>query len=183
MGIETSMTLGNDGMRTDRRTALCRMARPVLVLLLATGCASAIPQDVRNRVDPAATFKSVFHDPDAYKGKIVLWGGEIIRTRTTKDATWIELLQHPLAGNDRPIQGAASEGRFLIRHDGFLDPAVYGRGREITVAGEIQGRQTRPLDEVEYAYPVIADQELVLWGPRHEPAFHFGLGLGATFSR
>jgi len=161
-----------------------RLAWPVLVIVMMTGCASsAISRDVRSRVDSTATFKTVFHDPDSQKGKIVLWGGEIIRTQNTKDATWIELLQHPLDGNDRPIRGAASEGRFLIRHDGFLDPAVYGPRREVTVAGEIQGRQTRKLDEAEYAYPVVADQEMVLWGPRQEPTFHLGLGFGATFSR
>ncbi|MBI3811158.1 MAG: Slp family lipoprotein [Nitrospirae bacterium] len=163
---------------------LCQLAWPVLVFLLTTGCISpAISRDVRNRVDPAATFKAVFHDPDSQKGKIVLWGGEIIRTRNTKEATWIELLQHPLDGNDRPIHGAVSEGRFLIRHEGFLDPAVYGSRRELTVAGEVQGRQTRTLDEADYAYPVVADQEMVLWGPRQEPTFHLGLGFGATFSR
>jgi outer membrane lipoprotein len=154
------------------------------VLLLTTGCSSsAISREVRSQADPAATFKTVFHDPDSFKGRIVLWGGEIIQIRNTKDATWIELLHHPLAGDDRPIRGAASEGRFLIRHVGFLDPAVYGRGREITVAGEIQGRQMQPLDEVEYAYPVVADKDLVLWGPQRKPAFQFGLGFGAAFSR
>lgn len=178
------MKLGSNGTWTVRRISLCRVAWPVLVFLLSTGCtSSAISHDVRSRVDPATTFKSVSHDPDSQKGKIVLWGGEIIQTRNTKEATWIELLQHPLDGNDRPIHGAVSEGRFLIRHEGFLDPAVYGSRREVTVAGEVWGRQTQTLDEAEYAYPVVADQEMVLWGPRQEPIIHFGLGFGATFSR
>ncbi len=178
------MKLDSEGIWTDRRTTLCRLAWPVLVFILITGCApSAISREVRSRVDSTATFKDIFHDPDSHKGKIVLWGGEIIRTRNTKDVTWIELLQHPLDGSDRPIHRAVSEGRFLIRHEGFLDPAVYGPRREVTVAGEIQGRQTQTLDEAEYAYPVVADQEMMLWGPRQEPIFHFGLGFGATFSR
>jgi outer membrane lipoprotein len=159
-----------------------RFLFPVLVLLSA-GCTSAISREVRSQVDPSLTFKAVFHDPDSHKGKAVLWGGEIIRVRNTKDETWIELLQRPLSGNDRPIRESASEGRFLIRHEGFLDPAVYGMGREITVAGEVHGRRTQALDDVEYSYPLIADKELVLWGPRQEPTFHFGLGLGAVFSR
>jgi len=108
---------------------------------------------------------------------------EIIETRNTKDATWIEALQYPLDRNDRPVHGAVSEGRFLIRHEGFLDPAVYVPRREVTVAGEVQGRRTQTLDEAEYAYPVVADQEVRLWGPRKEPVFHFGLGFGVTFSR
>jgi outer membrane lipoprotein len=154
-----------------------------MLLLWVNGCAPAISKEIRSQVDPTTTFKAVFHDPDAYKGRMALWGGEIIHTRNTKDETWIELLQHPLAGNDRPNRAAVSEGRFLIRHDGFLDPAVYGRGREITVAGEIQGRKIQPMDEIEYNFPVVSDKELVLWGPQHEPTIHVGLGFGAMFGR
>ena len=165
------------------RWGLYSIPRLVVVLLLAGGCASAFSKEIRHQVDPAATFKAVLQNPDSFKGKTVLWGGEIIETRNTPDAAWIELLQHPLSGDDRPIRGPVSEGRFLIRHEGFLDPAVYGRGREVTVAGEIRGGQNRPLDEIEYLYPIVADKEMVLWGPRREPVFHFGLGLGATFSK
>lgn len=167
----------------DRLRIVRRIALGVALLLLMNGCSPAISKEIRSRVDPEANFKVVILDPDSYKGEIVLWGGEIIRTRNTKDETWIELLQRPLAGNDRPIRDAASGGRFLIRHDGFLDPAVYGRGREITVAGEIQGRRIQSLDEIEYNYPIVSAKELVLWGPQHEPVFHIGLGFGATFGR
>ncbi|MBI3596793.1 MAG: Slp family lipoprotein [Nitrospirae bacterium] len=160
-----------------------KIAIGMAFLFIINGCAPAISKEVRDQVDPAATFKAVFHDPDSYKGKTVLWGGKIIHTRNTKDTTWIELLQQPLARGDRPIRESASEGRFLIRHEGFLDPAVYGRGREITLVGEVRGRETRSLDEVEYSYPVVADKQLVLWGPEQEPTFHFGLGFGAVFSR
>jgi outer membrane lipoprotein len=152
-------------------------------LLALNACAPAISKEIRDQVDPAATFKAVFHDPDSYKGKTVLWGGKIIQIRNTKDTTWIELLQQPLAGNDRPIHGSASEGRFLIRHEGFLDPAVYGRGRALTLVGDVWGRETRPIDEVEYSYPIVSDRQLMLWDPEQEPTFHFGLGFGATFSR
>ena len=155
----------------------------IAILCILNSCAQVISKEVRDQVDPAATFKAVFHDPDSYKGKTVLWGGKIIQTRNTKDITWIELLQQPLARNDRPILGSASEGRFLIRHEGFLDPALYGRGRELTLVGEVRGRETRKEDEVDYHYPVVSDKQLVLWGPEQEPSFHFGVGVGATFSR
>ena len=121
------------------RRILCGTA----FLFILNSCTQAISNEVRDQVDPAATFKAVFHDPDSFKGKTVLWGGRIIQIRNTKDTTWIELLQQPLARNDRPVQGSASEGRFLIRHEGFLDPAVYGRGRELTLVGEVRGRETR----------------------------------------
>ena len=161
------------------RRILCGTA----FLFILNSCTQAISNEVRDQVDPAATFKAVFHDPDSFKGKTVLWGGRIIQIRNTKDTTWIELLQQPLARNDRPVQGSASEGRFLIRHEGFLDPAVYGRGRELTLVGEVRGRETRREDEIDYNFPVVSDKQLVLWGPEQEPTVHFSVGVGATFSR
>ena len=161
------------------RRILCAAA----FLFILNNCTQAIPNEVRDQVDPAATFKAVFHDPDSFKGKTVLWGGRIIQTRNKKDTTWIELLQQPLSRNDRPVQGSVSEGRFLIRHEGFLDPAVYGRGRELTLVGEVRGRETRREDEIDYNFPVVSDKQLVLWGPEQEPTVHFSVGVGATFSR
>ncbi|HTN43305.1 MAG TPA: Slp family lipoprotein [Nitrospiria bacterium] len=171
------------GENAVRLSNLHRILWAVAFLWFLSGCVQAISKEVLDEVDPAATFKAVFHDPDSYKGKTVLWGGKIIQARNKKNTTWIELLQQPLGRDDRPIRGSESEGRFLIRHEGFLDPAVYGRGRDLTVVGEIQGRETRPLDEVEFSYPVVSDKQLVLWGPHQESTIHFGLGVGATFSR
>jgi len=178
-----SMKIGSDSIHTGRRLTFLQFVWPALVFLLSTGCTSGISREVRDQVDPSLTFKSVFLDPASHTGKIVLWGGEILQVRNTKDETRIEVLQRPLSGDDRPMRDSASEGRFLIRHKGFLDPAVYGMGREITVAGEVQGRQIQTLDEVEYGYPLVEDRELVLWDPQREPSFHIGLGFGAVFSR
>ena len=136
---------------------------------------------MRDRIDPGVTFKSVFQDPEFHIGKVVLWGGVIIQTLNEEGATWIELLQQPLRRNNRPILGNESEGRFLIRHEGFLDPVIYRSGREMTVVGEIQGAKTKSLGEIEYSYPVLSDKKLLLWDLRREPMLHFGFGLGATF--
>ncbi len=152
------------------------------ILLMGVGaCTSAISKEVRTRLDPSATFDSVFADAEAYKGAIVLWGGEIIQTRNTKEGTWIELLQRPLGRDDRPDLAGASQGRFLVRHEGFLDPAVYGPGRELTVVGEVGGNRIEPLGEIEYTYPVITDEQLVLWGPRRDSAIQYGVGFGVRF--
>lgn len=158
------------------------MRAGVLVLaLFLDGCAAAISQQVRDEVEPGLTFSKVFSDPLSHRGKVVLWGGEILQARNTSDQTWIEILQRPLTGNDRPDRDEPSQGRFLIRHEGFLDPAIYGPGREITVVGKVAGGEERTLGEIQYRYPVVSDMQMVLWGPRREPTFHFGLGLGTHF--
>jgi outer membrane lipoprotein len=159
------------------------MAWMAICVAFLSGCGSPISTDVRDQVDSSVTFKTVSKDPDRFKGKIVLWGGVIIGIHNTREATWLELLQEPLGGNDRPIRGALSEGRFLIRHEVFLDPAVYLRGREMTIAGEVVGGKIRSIDGVEYHLPVVASKQMVLWSPETDSSFHIGIGLGATIVR
>jgi outer membrane lipoprotein len=168
----------DNGMRVPQR-----MTWTVICLVFLVGCGSAISTEIRDQVDSSATFKAVSKDPDRFKGKIVLWGGVIIGIHNTREASWLELLQEPLGGNDRPIQGALSEGRFLIRHEDFLDPAIYVRGREMTIAGEVVGGKNRSIDGVEYHFPVVESKQMVLWSPQTDSNFHIGIGLGATIVR
>ena len=51
----------------------------VLFFLFLPGCAHVISKDLRDTADPAATFQRVFENPNAYKGKTVVWGGEMGR--------------------------------------------------------------------------------------------------------
>jgi len=151
-------------------------------MLLLAGCAHVISKETLKEVDRSATFAQVVKAPDAYVGKTVLFGGEIIETKNFADKSQIVVLQHPLDSRDRPVAGDVSEGRFIILTSGFLDPAIYSPGRQITVAGRVVGNEKHPLGEIEYTYPVIEKQGLYLWpaaGPASaEPRWQFGFGVG-----
>lgn len=41
--------------------------------------------------------------------------------------------------------------------------AIYSKGREVTLAGEVKGKRVLPLGEIEYTYPLIAIKEIHLW--------------------
>jgi hypothetical protein len=45
----------------------------------------------------------------------------------------------------------------------FLDPATVPAGTLLTVIGVVTGSATRPLDESEYAYPVVEIKHLIDW--------------------
>jgi outer membrane lipoprotein len=168
-------------MKTETRFILLWLVMS-LSLMGEWGCQAAINQEMRAQADETVTLDQVSTDPEQYRGKIVLWGGEILEVRNTPEGAVLEILERPLDSGDRPSRREAPRGRFLITHKGFLDPAVYGRGLEITVVGEIVGKRSQTLDEIEYTYPVVQDRELVLWGPRRlGPAFH--IGIGATIVR
>jgi outer membrane lipoprotein len=150
-------------------------------LAVLAGCQAGISKERRAMTDPEATFERVSPDPEGYRGTVVMWGGRILGVRNNEKETVLEILEFPLAGNDRPGAGDAG-GRFLIVHRGFLDPAVYGPGREVTVVGKVAGTQSRPIDKRDYTYPVVEDIELKLWGPRN-PGPRFHIGIGAVFGR
>ena len=136
----------------------------LFLLLLVSGCAHVISKNLREAVDPSLTFGEVFKNPDSYKGKTVLWGGEIIQTLALKDGrTEVEVFQRPLGWRGEPGETARSEGRFLVLVDKYLDPYLYRRGRRVTVAGEVLGEKNKPLGEMEYRYPLISSKELYLW--------------------
>jgi outer membrane lipoprotein len=146
-----------------------------------TGCTSVISKPVRDRVNPGITFQELKGNPERHAGTMVLLGGEIVATTVRKEASWIEVVQKPLGWEDQPRTTDLSHGRFLGLFQGFLDPAIYARGRKITVAGEVQGTKVLPLGEIEYTYPVILPKELHVWKPveiHDGPRFGIGIGIG-----
>ncbi len=116
------------------------------LFFLLSGCAHVISKDLRGKADPSLTFREVFQNPNAYQGKMVIWGGDIVKTINQKDGTTlVEVFQLPLSRRGEPNETYPSEGRFLILTEKYLDPYLFRRGRKITVAGEILGERTMAL--------------------------------------
>lgn len=150
-------------MKTDR------IRRPYKILifsfvLLISGCAHVITKDLRAKADSSLTFAQVQQSPNLYKGKSVVWGGEIIQTTNQKDGTTLmEVFQRALGLRGEPKETTASEGRFLVLIEKYLDPYLFRKGRKITVAGEIQGEKIQPIGEMEYRYPLILSKQIYIW--------------------
>jgi outer membrane lipoprotein len=158
-------------MRMKKRTQLLFA---LLLLFSVSGCAHVISKDIRNNSDLSLTLKQVLGNPNAYSGKSVVWGGEIIQVINEEDGTTeIEIFQEPLNFRGEPKEAAPSEGRFLVLDDGFLDPDIYWEGRRITVAGELQGERIEPLGEMYYRYPLIINEQIYLW-PDFSPYPYYG---------
>jgi outer membrane lipoprotein len=152
------------------------------LMVLATACGSAIPKESLKQADPEITFQMLIKDPDRYKGRVVLVGGQIVSTTVRESESWVEILQQPLDWKQRPQNTDVSYGRFLVRFQGFLDPAIYAAGKKITVLGEVLGKKIQPLNEMEYTYVVLLPREHYLWKPETYggPSIHFGIGVGGV---
>jgi len=132
-------------------------------LFSLTGCAPVISKQLREQVAKELTLSVVAKDPEAYKGKTVLWSGVIISSVNLKEGTMIEVLQKPADMQGKPKDVDESEGRFLALYPGYLDVAIYNGGRKVTVAGEVEGKKIQRLGEIDYTYPLISAKEIHLW--------------------
>lgn len=157
------------------------------VLILATACSSqrVIPEELEPLVDRAVSFREVVAAPDSYQGKIVIFGGEVLKAKRLKNGTQIELLQLLLDKGERPIPDRQqSQGRFLAIQHEFLDPATIAEGTTITIVGEVSRAKTEYLDDVEYRYPVLIVKYLHTWSAQSygsaypRPRFSIGVGGG-----
>lgn len=138
-------------------------ALPIVFLIVLSGCAHVISGNIRAEARKDLTFRMVLADPEAYIGATVVWGGVIVETRNRRGGTDLIVLETPLEYGEVPADPDEYEGRFIAWTPRFLDPAIFAERRKITVAGKIAGKETRPLGETEYTYPVLEIREFHLW--------------------
>ena len=163
--------------------------------IFTSGCAHVIQKDFRVKADPSLTFGEVLKNPNNYKGKTVIWGGEIIQALPQENGTnLIEVLEWPLSWRGEPLRTVSFQGRFLVFVKEPLDLSLYKRGTKITVAGEIQGaiqgQKIESLGDIAYRYPIISSRQIHIWKDffqysapydprRYDPSYdpHRGAGI------
>ena len=154
-----------------RYTELMLGTRQYLILGLlavAAGCAtSVIPESLEPQVDKAVTFSQVLEAPDSYRGKVVVWAGEVLKAKAMKGGTQLEVLQLPLDDEQGPVTDRMeSKGRFLALQKELLDPATMTDGTRVTIVGEITGASVEKIDEADYRFPTLDVKHLHRWDSR-----------------
>ncbi len=139
------------------------------VLLILSGCATTVPEQVRRPLPDAPDLARVLAAPERFVGREVRWGGSIAGVDNRADETCIEVVGRELQTRGRPLEGDRSQGRFLACIDRFLDPAIFAEGRLFTVRGEIEAVERRPVGAYPYPYPRVRISSFQLWEPRPEP--------------
>src|SRR5213593_502355 len=142
--------------------------------LLLSGCASAgrdtfqleyqLPPELQRQVEQRISFANIKADPAAYKGRIILLGGEVLTAKRLADRTRLEILHLPLNEFNEPTMNrTASQGRYIAFQKEFLDPATVPPGTRVTVAGEVTGTKEGDLDEMKYIYVTLEVRHLQVW--------------------
>ncbi len=134
-----------------------------LVPALLAGCATAprpLQGEYASVVPAQASARS--------EGVRVRWGGSIVGVETRAAETCFEVLGRSLDVQARPRTVDASQGRFLACRSGFYDPAVFAKGRDITVTGTLRGHETRNVGKYPYDYPRVESDAVYLWPKRSD---------------
>ncbi len=153
---------------------------------LLGGCASDVPLVILEPLAANPSLADVQSDPKAsMMNRRVRWGGTIVSTKSVGNKSEVEILAKAIDTDGRPELGDASLGRFLVSSDGFLDPATYSAGREVTVYGVLENVLMRNIGEHPYTYPFVQAIQLYLWPDQREygdgtwfPQVNFGVGFG-----
>lgn len=144
----------------------CLFFSGLIVGILLSGCASQpiVPESMESLVDRTVSFREVLASPEAYKGHVLVLGGEMLHAKRLKDSTQLELLQLPLVDGEEPsLDRQQSQGRFLALQQKFLDPATMVEGTRVTIVGEVSGAKIDRLDDIEYRYPILIVKHLHVW--------------------
>lgn len=142
-----------------------RKAAILVFGLMLGGCAGTLPRALQApQVTPSTLAQA--RAGAVPRGTWVRWGGTIAAVRNGHAHTWIEVVQHPLADDGRPERTDTSDGRFVARIHGFLDPAIYAPGRTLTVIGTLGDDQVHAIGGFPYTFPVVDVTRFYLWRPR-----------------
>ena len=169
--------------RPSRRPVRHLRAGAALGLAAALGACASTPIDLEERgvtVEPVAAAE-VAESAELARGT-VLWGGTIIGTANLESGSQLEIIAYPLDRTQRPQLGRASEGRFLVESDDYLEPLDFAEGRQVTVLGTLDGLDEVVVGEARREFPVVRPTELHLWtgdGRRTGTGFTFGIGIGS----
>ena len=145
-----------------------------LLVSAALASCSVISRDIRSEAMAPVPFKTLVDEADKYIGQTVILGGYILETKNLESETVLKILQTPLRFGEDPGLKKRSEGRFLVYHKGFLDPAVYAKDEALTVAGRVIGSEVEKIGENRIKYLKIESREIYLWSNyTNNPAYYY----------
>ena len=166
----------------NRRLALAALA----MLVSACSGSKVIPPELEGQIDRSASFRDLQASPSMMQGRTLLLGGEVLDAKRVQDGLELEILQLPVKDDDPPSERRTeSQGRFLAIDRGAQDPASFPPGTRLTVVAEVQGEDTRRLDESTYRYPIVEIKHMYVWNEdeyrgrsRNTVGLFGGMGFG-----
>ena len=154
------------------------MKRYLLVICLLLAACTNLPKAIKDPPLYDISYTQVIQDIAKYKNAPVRWGGIIIDVENEQNFTRVQVLYYPLDSDGRPRTDQPNEGRFLFKTPEFLDPAVYNKNSEITVAGTLIGDIEHTIGKKVMRLPLIASTTIYQWPAYRYSNYYEGFGYG-----
>ena len=141
----------------------------LLVIVTVLSCAPVLRRETLETGMRDVLISEIRNNPDSYRGELFILGGLIVNTKFIKEGSQIEALYIPVDSRGHLKDIELSNGRFLAiypKEKGLLDPLIYRKERQITLAGEFIEIHSGKIGEMEYNYPVFEIIEIYLWKER-----------------
>lgn len=147
----------------------------LLAVLLISSCTPVLSRNLISDGIFNEGLSEIKQEPDAYKGRLFIFGGIIVKTETTKDGSVIEAIFVPVNSLGYLKSYKTSGGRFLAIYNSreILDPLIFSEKREISLAGEFIGIRNGKIGEMEYSYPLFEIKEIYLWEEIKEKDYYY----------
>ena len=140
-----------------------RLAVAVLAASVLAACATQ-PRPLQGQFTEISPRDAISADRT---GAVVRWGGRIVQVEPQTNRTCFEMLSTRLDTYARPFWASDDTGgRFIACRQGFYDPAVFERNREVTFTGRIDGYETRRIGGYDYRFPRVEADTVYLWPVR-----------------
>jgi outer membrane lipoprotein len=150
----------------------------IVVACLFLSACGGLPSAVRNVPVKDVPVREASENPNLVAGTSVRWGGLIMNVDNEKNHTLVQVLSYPLNFYGLPEVTKPSQGRFVMKTSEFLDPAVYEKDRQITVAGVLQGDIEVEVGNKTILVPLLAAKAHHLWPVYQNVPSGYGYGPG-----
>ncbi len=133
-----------------------------IVCLLLTSC-SNLPPAIEDPPAYDLGYLEATTNMAKFKNAPVRWGGIIVEVENEPNFSALQVLAYPLGSNGRPDLDGANPGRFVMKSPGLLDPALYTKNKQITVAGLLAGTTERKIGNRTVQLPMVNANHIQLW--------------------
>ena len=137
----------------------------ITVFAALAGCAPVLDKGLMDQGARDFQLSHLVETPEVFKDHLFILGGVIVETKLSEKGSQIEALFIPVNASGYLNDHQQHQGRFIAvysRSKGILDPLVYKKGRQITMAGDFAEVRKGKIDEMEYPYPVFEIRQIYL---------------------
>jgi outer membrane lipoprotein len=167
-------TKNNNSWRKDMKWHL------FIICLLLNAC-SNLPKAIKEPPSNDISYTQAIQNINNYKNAPVRWGGTIVEVENEQNFTLVQVLYYPLDSDGEPELDKPNGGRFVFKTAEFLDPAVYTKSSEITVAGTLIGDIERAIGNKVMRMPLISAATIYLWPEYVYDSYYDGLCYGSCY--